>query len=67
MMSIARKTRNSNRLRGDADHVGVGQPDNAAIMGAHEIDRCLPPAKANDDLVVEIGVRRKSRPHALGA
>jgi hypothetical protein len=36
-------------------------------MGAQEIDRWLPAAKANDYLVVEIGVSQKARPHALGA
>lgn len=46
---------------------GSGQADNAAFMGAEEIDRWLPSAKAESDLVVEIGIRQKSRPHARGA
>jgi len=50
------RNQNSTRLRGDADYVGVGQTDNTAIMGAHEIDRWLTPAKANGNLMVEIGV-----------
>jgi hypothetical protein len=32
------RNQNSTRLRGDADYVGVGQTDNTAIMGTHEID-----------------------------
>jgi len=36
-------------------------------MSAQEIDRRLPPAKADDDLAVEVGIGLEARPHALGA
>jgi hypothetical protein len=61
------RNQNTTRFRSGADYVGVGQTDNTAIMGTHEIDRWLPAAKANDDLMVEICIRQKSRRHALGA
>jgi hypothetical protein len=35
-------------------------------MGAKEIDGRFPPAKAEYDLVVRIGVSLEARPHALG-
>jgi hypothetical protein len=64
-LSIMRN-QNSPRLRSDAEHVRIGRADYATLMSAQEIDRRLSPAKANDDLVVEIGVRPEARPHVLG-
>ncbi len=61
------RNQNSTRFRGDADYVGVGQTDDSAINGVHEIDRWLPPANANSDLLVEIGVSQETWPHARGA
>jgi len=41
----------------------IRHANDAAILGTHEIDRRLPSAKANYDLVIEIGVRLKSWIH----
>ncbi len=65
--SSDRENQNSTRFRSDADYVGVGQTDDSAINGVHEIDRWLPAANANSDLLVEIGVSQETWPHAQGA
>ena len=49
-----------------ADNLWVRQIGNTAIIGAQEIDRRLPPAKANNNLVIEIGISQESRPNAVG-
>ena len=46
------------RFRRDPEHVRIAKADNTALMSAQDIDRGLPPAQAQDDLVVEIGVSR---------
>lgn len=62
------RNENPTRLRGDADYRGVGQADHTAVKGIQEIDRWFPAAKADNDLLVEIGIRQESRrPHASGA
>jgi hypothetical protein len=54
------------RFRRDPEHVRIAKADNTALMSAQDIDQRFPPAQAQDDLVVEIGVRQESRPHAVG-
>jgi hypothetical protein len=59
--------KDSSRFRGDTKYLRVSQPNHAALPRSQEIYTWLSPSKANDDLVVEIGVRLKSRSHARGA
>jgi hypothetical protein len=54
---------NSTGFRGNAEGVGVGFADRTTVMSAQEINRRFSAAKANYDLVVQIGVRQESRPH----
>jgi hypothetical protein len=45
-----------------------GRPDQQQCRHGRPGNRpTVPPAKANSDLMVEIGIRQKSRSHALGA
>jgi len=53
---------NSTRGRCHVEHFRIGYTDNTPVMRAD--DGGFSPAKANYDLVVEIGVRLESRLHA---
>ena len=50
----------------DSERLRVGDAYRAAIVRAHKIDKRFPPLEANHDFMVEIGVRLKPRPHAVG-
>ena len=57
--------KNSRRFCGNDEYLGIAYANNNSLLGAEDIDGGLPPAKANYDFVVEIGVRLEAGPHAL--
>ena len=60
------RDQNSTGIRSDEKHLGIGYTDYASLMSTQEIDRRFQPAKTNDNLEIEIGVRLESRLHARG-
>jgi hypothetical protein len=57
---------NTTGFRGDPEHIRIADPHNTTIIGSQEIERRFSPAKAEHDLVVEVGIRLEARPHLLG-
>ena len=57
---------NSSHVGCNAEDVGIGHSDDAPVQGTQKIEKRFPASQANHNLVVEIGVRLKARPHALG-
>lgn len=54
------------RFRCHAEHSWIGDPDNAAFTSVDDLYGGFPPAKANYNLLIEIGVRLDLRSHSGG-